>query len=126
MTNEGDELLWMIRQAVRQRGVPKGQEEMLTELVGRTVIMVMSEPRFYSRLTVVAQLQAENNLLRQHLAFAQATLARLAPATMRAPRKVPAKKKAGAKRVVKKSPAVKVKGSTAKNRNAFKQGYRGR
>ena len=77
--NEGDELLGMIRQAVRQRGVPLDQQEMLVELVGRTVILVMSEPRFYSRLTVVAQLQAENNLLRQHLAFAQSTLARLGP-----------------------------------------------
>ena len=121
---EGDELLALIRQAVAESHVPRPYQDVVIELVARTAITVMTQPRFLQRLTVVMELQAENAALRQNLAVLTAMVNRFQPAaaSVKRPRKkAPAKKKAVAKR----APAVRVKGSTASNRQAFKQGYRG-
>lgn len=119
---EGDELLALIRQAVAESHVPRPYQDVVTELVARTAITVMTQPRFLQRLTIVMELQAENAALRQNLAVLTAMVNRHQPPTVKRPRKkAPAKKKAVAKR----APSVRVKGSTSANRQAFKQGYRG-
>jgi hypothetical protein len=123
--NEGDELLGMIRQAVSQYPLPVQQQEMVTEIVGRTVIAVMSNPRFLNRLLIVQQLQHENVALRQHLMQLQAFLRQHGTPVKAPPRKKAAKKAPAKKKPVARSPQVRVKGSTPGNRRAFKQGYRG-
>lgn len=106
--NEGDALLAMIRQRVRQM-VPPEHQEVVTQIVTATVVTIMSEPQFFNRLTPVMELQHENALLRQHLAQAQAMLNRMAPAR---PRKMPTPRKAAPKKIVQKAPAVRVKPRT--------------
>jgi hypothetical protein len=116
--NEGDHLLQAIRGHVMALGVPIEQQEALTILVAQTVVTIMSDPRFFNHLVPVQRLQAENAALRQHLMLLQM------PQRAPAPRKRPAKK-APVKKTVSKSPTVKVRGSTAANRRAFKQGFGG-
>lgn len=113
--NEGDELLAAIRQHVAQLHIPLEQREAVTVLVGRTVITIMSDPRFFNHLVPVQRLQAENAALRQHLMMLQSV--RPNPPQ---PRKRAAKKTA-AKKVVRKSPPVQVRSST----KAFKRGAQG-
>lgn len=111
---EGDELLAAVRQHVAELHIPLEQREAVTILVARTVVTIMSNPRFFYRLAGVQHLKQENEALRQHLMLLQAV-------RQPAPRKRPAKK-APAKKVVKKSPAVRVRSSQSK---AFKRGARG-
>jgi hypothetical protein len=113
---EGDELLAMIRQAVADYGVPPSQQPFITDMVARIAVTVMTDPRFLYRLSVVLQLQEENQALRHHIAMMQT------PTRSKA---APRKKASPKKRVVKKAPAVQVRGSTKANRQAFRQGYRG-
>ena len=122
MTTEGDFLLALIRQAVTDMNVPNSQREPIVEIIARTVITVMSDPRLLNRLSVVMALQQENAELRQYImqlrAFQERYVAHNPPRARKAPpRKKPAKKKAAAR------PKIQVKGSTAANRRAFKQGY---
>ena len=123
MTTQGDELLAMIREAVAHHGVPPQHRAIVVDTAARVAMMVMSEPRYYNNLSVVLALREQNALLRQQLANVSALVyrANLQPQ----PKKAPAKKRA-AKRPVAKAPTIKVKGSTAANRQAFKQGYKGR
>jgi hypothetical protein len=128
MTVEGDELLAMIRTELRRRRVPPSDLDLLTEIVGRTVVAVMSTPKFYDRLRVVLELRQENELLRYHLASTQAMLNRLVKSRMPTTKPKPKPRKKAAPRkspVVKKAPGVRVKGSTAANRKAFREGYGG-
>jgi len=130
MTDAGDELLGLIRTELKRRRVSSNDMDLLAEIVGRTIITVMSTPRFYERLLVVLELRKENELLRYHLASTQAMLNRLVQSRLpvvRAKKTAAKPRKAAAKKapVVKKAPAVRVRGSTAANRKAFKQGYRG-
>lgn len=68
-----DELLRLIRQLVGQHVQPPHQEQFV-RLVAMTVAQLMAEPRFFTQLAVVQQLQAhvarltnENLLLKQVL-----------------------------------------------------------
>lgn len=119
---EGDELLAMIREIVAFHGVAPQQQAVVSDAAARVVLTVLSNPHFYNNLSVVLALRQQNEMLRQQLANVSALVyrANLQPQPKK-PTKRPAKKKAVAK-----SPAVKVKGSTAANRQAFKQGYKGR
>jgi hypothetical protein len=63
---ESDDLLRHIRQFVHGR-VPPAYEDLVTELVGRTVVLIMTTPEFYNHLRMVQELQAENWNLRQAL-----------------------------------------------------------
>lgn len=119
--SEGDELLALIQQAVKANNVPPAYQAMVTEIVARTCIRVMTDPRFLNRLNVVLDLQEQNRQLRNMLAAATASVRRPAP------RKTPPKKKAPArKRAAKSPPSVRVKGSTPPNRTAFREGFEGR
>ena len=120
MTAESDQLLFLIRRFVADRVEPQYQQA-VTEGIAYTLAVMMAEPRFYTQLSVVARLTQENELLRMHLANATTALQRYQPV-----KRAPPRKRAAKKAVAKKAPAVKVKGSTAANRRAFKQGYRGR
>ena len=132
MTTTGDELLARIRQAVVETGVPPSQRDRVTELVGRCVVTIMSDPAFYSQLRVVMDLAQENQLLRQQLAQMAALNGALKSAVaVKLPRKAPARAKTKARktppsRAPKVTPKVQVKGSTAANRKAFREGYRGK
>jgi hypothetical protein len=64
-------------------------EEMVTELVGRTVVLIMSTPAFYLHLKVVQDLQLQVDALQQQVRILQSAQRRKA-----APRKAPAAKKA--------------------------------
>lgn len=128
MTNESDELLFMIRRYVADRVDPE-LRDIATEGVVYSLTALMAEPRFYSQLNVVQRLQMENEMLRQQLAYTTAALARFQPVKVPTATKRPAKKRAAKKSAplkVVSNPTIKVKGSTAANRRAFKQGYRGR
>ena len=123
MPSEGDDLLALIRNAVKENRsrIPYEQTDAITEIIGRMIVLIVTDPKFFSRLAPVQRLQLENAALRQELMRLQAFVRQMATPV----RKAPAKKKAAAKKPVARSPQVKVKGSTATNRRAFKQGYRG-
>ena len=107
--NEGDDLLRNIRGFVHGR-VPPNLEELVTELVARTVVLVMTTPEFYLHLSYVQDLLAQNAALRAHL---------IRQPPPRPPTKKAAPRKAApVKRVVKKA-------STSRNQ-AFKRGAQGR
>lgn len=117
----GDDLLARIQEAVRQHNVPPAQQEIVVELVGRSLITIMNDPAFYTQLRPVIELRNENALLRQALMNVQAQMRQ---AVVKAsPRKRTAAPKKP--RVVKKAPPIRVKGSTAANRRAFKEGFKG-
>jgi hypothetical protein len=102
--------------------VPANLENLVTELVGRTVVLIMTTPAFYNHLRAVQELQAENWNLRQALiAYQRSEAIRVQKAR---PRKAPAKKS-----VAKKMPAPRKAAprKTAKsNVHAFKRGASGR
>jgi hypothetical protein len=108
----GNELLAFIQEAVRAQDVPAGYHGLVTELVAQTVIRVMSDPRFLMRLSVVLELQEQNQQLRNALAAVQVG-------------KVRTKKAAARKAPPRKAPAVRVrpKGGTPAQRRAFQEGY---
>jgi hypothetical protein len=118
VTTESDELLFMVRRFVKDRVEPR-YEAIVTEGIVRTLVVMMSDPRFYTRLSIVSQLQMENEMLRMHLANATAALARYQPVKVAPKKKRPAKKSTAKRRPVATNPPVAVK-------RAFKQGYRGR
>lgn len=102
MSEEGDDLLNHIRGFVRGRVHPN-QEQLVTELVGRTVVLIMTTPSFFNHLRVIQDLQRENWQLRQALiayqhdaqARAQRARARKASAAKKAaPRKAAPRKAA--------------------------------
>jgi hypothetical protein len=122
-TTVGDDLLARIREAVRLQGVPVSQQAAVIELVGRSLITILNDPSFYMQLRPVLELQAENATLRNMLGQVQAQMNRLVVA--KSPRKRTAPRKPGPPKVVKKAPAIRVKGSTAANRTAFRKGFSG-
>ena len=136
MNPEGDELLAMVREAVRIHGVPPAQQAAVTEVVGRAIVTVMSQPRFYNNLKVVLELRDENAILRQQLANLSATvyragMVRSKPPTKRptGPRKTAAKKSTAKKAAPRKKapPRPKQAGPAADvYQQAFKDGFHGR
>jgi hypothetical protein len=64
--SEGDDLLRHVQSYVRGR-VPANLEPLVTELVSRTVVLVMTTPAFYNHLRAIQELQHENWQLRQAL-----------------------------------------------------------
>lgn len=132
--NTGDELLARIHQAVVDLKVPPAQRERLIELVGRCVITIMTDPTFYNQLRVVIDLREENQAMRQQLASSAVLISSLRAALATTPRRAPAKKaparkaaakKASPKAPIARAPKIQVKGSTAANRKAFREGFRG-
>jgi len=99
--SEGDDLLRHVQSYVRGR-VPANLEPLVTELVSRTVVLIMTTPNFYNHLRAIQELQHENWQLRQMLisyqraeqARAQKARARKAAAAKKAatPRKAAPKK----------------------------------
>ena len=99
--SEGDDLLRHVQSYVRGR-VPANLEPLVTELVSRTVVLIMTTPAFYNHLRAIQELQHENWQLRQMLisyqraeqARAQKARARKAAAAKKAatPRKAAPKK----------------------------------
>ena len=115
MSDEGDDLLRHIAGFVHGR-VPANMERLVTELVGRTVVLIMTTPAFVNHLRVVQELQQENWNLRQALiTYQRAEQVRTQKArTRKAPaKKVPAPRKAAPKKA-------------ASNVKAFKRGASGR
>ena len=121
MSDEGDDLLNHIRLFVRGRVAPQ-YENLVVELVGRTVVLIMSTPSFYGHLLAFQELQRENWNLRQALIAyqhaeqvrTQKARTRKAPAKKAAPRKAPTPRKAAPR----KAPTSNVR--------AFKRGAAGR
>lgn len=121
---EGDAVLAEIRREVIKLRVPAAQQEAVVMAAAHAVIAVLTNPQFLNRIGIVIQMQHEIATLRQMLAVATQARKAAAPRPRKAaPRKAPAKK--AAKRIVKTAPKIQVKGSTAANRKAFNQGYRG-
>ena len=123
MSDEGDDLLRHIRAYVHGR-VPANLEELVTELVGRTVVLIMTTPAFVNHLRAVQELQAENWNLRQALiAYQRAT------GPVRVQKAAPRPRKAAAKRPAAKKVATPRKAApkkAASNVRAFKRGASGR
>lgn len=117
MSDEGDDLLRHIRGYVHGR-VPANLEPLVTELVGRTVVLIMTTPAFVNHLRAVQELQAENWNLRQALiTYQHAEQVRAQKARTRkasAAKKVATPRKAAPK----KAPSSNVR--------AFKRGSSGR
>ncbi len=110
MSHEGDALLQYIAEVVHGR-VPPEHEQLVIELVARTLTMMMNTPDFVNRLLIVQQLNQEVYLLQQAL--------------MARPKRPPAKKQAAKKAVkvaVKMGPVKKAPRGTNK---AFKKGASG-
>ena len=117
MSDEGDDLLRHIRSFVHGR-VPANMEELVTELVGRTVVLIMTTPAFFNHLRAIQDLQAENWQLRQALiAYQRAEQVRAQRARTR--------KAAGAKKVATPRKAAPKKAASS-NVKAFKRGASGR
>jgi hypothetical protein len=116
--------------------VPPNLEQVVTELVARSVVLVMTEPKFYNHLIFVQRLQAENWQLRQALiAYQRAEQVRAQRARTRkasgpvkkaAPRKAAAPRKTAAPK--KAAPVRKTapKKAATSNVRAFKRGASGR
>jgi hypothetical protein len=111
-TPEGDQLLGVIRGMVHGRVHPS-QEEATVEIVARTVVVIMSDPQYYSHLRLVIDLQSRIIQLERALAAYQG---RMAPA----PVKKVAAKKSPAPRKPTKKPAF------GHNVKQFKRGAQGR
>ena len=118
--SEADDLLRHIRSFVRGR-VPPQHENLVVELVGRTVVLIMTTPAFVNHLRAVQELQQENWNLRQALIAYQRAAG--APAAKPRARKAPAKRPA-AKKVATPRKAAPKKASS--NVRAFKRGASGR
>jgi hypothetical protein len=105
-----------IRQYVVASGVSPEKVEIVTRTVCVTLAALMNDPAFTNELVVVRRLQEENQYLRTQYTILKQTLASLGVQTAR--KRAPAKKKAPA--------APRVKGGTAAQRRAFRQGYQGK
>lgn len=125
MSDAGDDLLNHIRSIVHGR-VPPNLEETVTDMVGRTVVLIMSTPAFYNHLVIVQQLQRQNWDLRQALiAYQRADQERAQRALAR--RVAAARKAAPAKKATPR-PAKRAapKKAATSNARAFKRGAAGR
>lgn len=120
-TPEGDELLRMIRRLVEERGVHPTQRDVVTELVARTVVTVMTEPRFYTNLAIVQNLQARVTQLEFAIAQYAKQSQRGSPAA-RPPKPMTSRKQAAKKLPVKK---ISKKPPLPYNVRAFKKGAAG-
>jgi len=124
--NEGDDLLRHIRGFVHGR-VPASQEETVVELVGKTVVLIMTTPAFYNHLVIIQQMQLENYNLRQALIrYQQAEVVR---ARRAAARKAGASKKAAPKKApAKKAPVKRAtpRKAASSNVRSFMRGASGR
>lgn len=104
-TPEGDELLGVIRQLVHGHVHPT-QEEAVVGVVAQTVVIIMSDPKYYSHLRLVIELQSRVLQLERALSLYQQQMssppvrARAAPK----PSKTPAKKVVAKKTMSKKPP----------------------
>ena len=122
-TPEGDQLLGIIQALVHGRVHPS-QEQTVIEATANALVAIMSDPKLYSHLRVVMDLQQENWSLRQQILHLQRLLAAYNHPTNQtvkvqvkkaAPRKrAPAPRKAAAKKV------------PPNNIRAFKRGATGR
>lgn len=122
MPTEGDQLLAFIRQAVVDLRVPPAHQPMVVEATARTVIAVLTNPAYLGQLAIVRELQTENANLRQYLAQQQMFLQRMQTVSPMKPPARPRKRSPKKAPAVTKNPPIRVKGSTAANRRAFKQG----
>src|SRR3954471_24897995 len=101
-TPESDELLGIIRQYVHGRVGPPF-EETTVEIVAQTLVMLMSEPRFYNHLRIVIDLQRRIAQLETALRHYQQKVPQPSPAARpRPPKKAVAKKKMPVPKVSKK------------------------
>jgi hypothetical protein len=96
-TPEGDELLAVIRQLVHGHVHP-AQEEAMVGVVAQTVVIIMSDPKYYSHLRLVIELQSRVLQLERVLSLYQQQMssppvrARAAPKPRKTVAKKPAKK----------------------------------
>lgn len=111
----GDDLQRHIRGYVRGRVHP-GYEDLVVEMVARTVVLIMTTPDFYNHLTFVQELQLENHNLRQALLALQ----RSKPVKKTTAKKASTVKRPTVKKAVKKTPSKK-----PSNVKAFERGLRG-
>lgn len=117
-TPEGDHLLSMIRQLVHGRVHPQ-HEEIVVEIVARTVVVVFSDPNFYSHLRLVQDLQSRVIQLERVVALYQQG---------QVPTK-PVKVKKAAKRLPVKGPAkksVSKRAPASLNVRQFRKGSQGK
>jgi hypothetical protein len=121
-TPEGDQLLGIIRALVHGR-VPPSQEAVAIEATASTLVAIMSDPKLYSHLRVVQDLQQENWSLRQQILHLQRLLAAYNHPTNHS-LKVSVKKAPAKKATVRK--AVPRKKVPPSNVRAFKRGTSGR
>ncbi len=116
--HEGDELLAEIRRYVAEE-VPEPLQDVITGLVGRLVVKIMTTPDFYLRLTYVQALTQEVAQLRFLVASQTPPSVRVRAATPRkAPRTPPAPKK--------RAPAPRKSPQPRSRNGQFKKGSSGR
>jgi hypothetical protein len=118
-TPEGDQLLGVIRDLVHGRVHPS-QEEATVEIVAQTVILIMSDPQYYSHLRLVIELQSRIVQLERAIAMYQQNMVRgssSAPSTR--PKKAAARKGPAKPRPTKKP-------SRSYNVKEFRKGLGGR
>lgn len=113
-TPEGDQLLGVIRQLVHGRVHPS-QEEATIEVIAQTLVVIMSDPQYYSHLRLVMDLQSQVIQLERALAAAQGRMV-MVP--------VPVKKVVAKKAVAK--PKMSKKPPRPYNVKQFKRGAAGR
>jgi hypothetical protein len=110
-----DELVLRIRQYVTAN-VPAEQAEVVTHTVCLVVAMLMAEPEFTNELALVRQLREENQWLKTQYTILKQMMDKVGSVKPR--KRAPVKKKAPA--------APRVKGGTAAQRQAFREGFQGR
>lgn len=113
-TPEGDELLAMIRHYVHGR-IPPIHEEVTVEIVAKVIVAIVSEPRFYTSLAIVQNLQSRVTQLEFALARYAEKERRGSPAARPGAK---AKKAMPVKKISKKPPLPH-------NVKAFKRGAQG-
>lgn len=118
-TPEGDQLLEVIRSLIHGR-VPPGQEETTVEIVTRTVVLIMSDPQYYSHLRLVIDLQSRIMQLERALAIVQ----NQQRPVMVVAKKAAVKKKAAAKKMA--APRKVSKKPLPSNVKQFRRGASGR
>lgn len=130
MNDVGKQLLERIQREVQLVKIPADQQDRVVEVIVSTLIKIITDPAIYSTLQPVLELQAINRNLQEQNQVLQQTLHAVMRGTVavqvrKTPAKLP-KKTPARKAVAKKPPKVQVKGSTAVNRKAFRQGFSGR
>lgn len=116
-------LLARIQHEVRLVKIPEDQQDRVVEVIVSTLIKILTDPAVYNTLQPVMELRQENAALRQALMVA--TVRKQLPAR-KSPAKPKVKKVAPARKATApRAPKVQVRGSTAANRKAFKEGFSG-